>query len=99
MGVGGLGLGVNTDFWKILFHGVKQSSLGTLGTRLSLEGSYNTSKEDFRKLVGCLLGGTDLNYVGHMKCVCRWEFRGKKEEGVLGYGGSGYKQLSYMGQR
>ena len=31
---------------------------------------YNTSKVASGKLVGSLLGGTALNYIGHKACVC-----------------------------
>ena len=58
------GGGVNADFWKILSHSVKHSSLGTTDPRLSAKSAYNTSKVASRELVDSLLGGSALKYVG-----------------------------------
>ena len=34
------------------------------------ESAYNTSKEACGEPLGSLLGGTDLNYVGHREYIC-----------------------------
>ena len=60
---------INTYFRKILGHSVKHGGLGIPDPRLSAEIAYNTSKYARRELVGSLLGGTILNYVGHRACV------------------------------
>ena len=60
---------INTNFWKLLGHSVKHGRLGILDPRSSEACAYNTSKADHRELVGSLLGGNALNYVGHMACV------------------------------
>ena len=36
---------------------------------MSEESAYNTSKAASGELVESILGGTSLNYVGHMECV------------------------------
>ena len=56
---------------EILGRSVKYGGLGITNTRLSVESAYNTSKADNGELVYSLLGGTDLNYVGHRSCVHR----------------------------
>ena len=35
-----------------------------------MESAYNTSKASIREMVGSLLGGTALNYLGHRACIC-----------------------------
>ena len=60
---------INADFQKILGHSVRPGGLGIPDPRLSAESAYNTSKADSRELVESLLGGSVLNYVGHMACV------------------------------
>ena len=60
---------IDTDFQKILGYGVKHGGLGIPDPRLSAESSYNTSKADSGELVDSILGGSVLNYVGHMACV------------------------------
>ena len=60
---------IDTDFRKILGHGVKHGVLGIPDPRQSAESAYNTSKAASRELVESLLGGSVLNYVGHRACV------------------------------
>ena len=60
---------IDTDFRKILGHGVKHGGLGIPDQRLSAESAYNPSKAAIRELVDNLLGGSFLNYVGHRACV------------------------------
>ena len=36
-----------------------------------MKSAYNTSKAASGELVDSLLGGSALNYVGHMACVCK----------------------------
>ena len=48
---------------------MKHGGLGIYYPQLSVECVYNTSKAASRELVESLLGGSVLNYVGHMKCV------------------------------
>ena len=60
---------INTDFWKILGHSVKHSGLGIPDPRKSSESAYNTSKATSGELVDSLLGGTELNYIGHRACI------------------------------
>ena len=68
MPVGG---GGDADFWKILYHSVECGGLGITDPRLPVESVYNTSKSACGGLVGSLLGGINLNYVGHRSCICR----------------------------
>ena len=49
--------------------GVKHGGLGIPDLRLSSESTYNNSKAASRGLVDSLLGGSVLNYVGHMACI------------------------------
>ena len=37
---------------------------------MSTESAYNTSKVSSGELVDSLLGGSALNYVGHISCIC-----------------------------
>ena len=60
---------ITADFRKILGHSVKNSGLGTPDPWMSAESAYNTSNVAIRELVDSLLGGSVLNYVGHMACV------------------------------
>ena len=60
---------INSDFWNILGHSVKNGRLGILDPRLSAESAYNTSKAASGGLVDYLLGGYTVNYVGHRACV------------------------------
>ena len=60
---------IDTDFRKILGHGVKHGGLGIPDPRLPAESAYNTSKAASRELVDSLLGGSVLNYVGHRACI------------------------------
>ena len=60
---------INTDFQKILGHSVKHSGLGIPDPRKSSESAYNTSKATSGELVDSLLGGTELNYIGHRACI------------------------------
>ena len=55
----------DVDFRKILGHSVMHGGLGIPDPRLSAESSYNTSKANSGELVGSILGGTELNYVGN----------------------------------
>ena len=43
-----------------------------------MESAYNIYKAACGELVGSLLGGTALNYVGHRACVCRASARARK---------------------
>ena len=56
---------IDTDFRKILGHGVKHGGLGIPDPRQSAESAYNTSKAASRELVDSILRGTVLNYVVH----------------------------------
>ena len=60
---------LNTDFQKILGHSVKYGGLGIPELWLSEESAYNTSKADSGEVVDSLLGGSVLNYIGHMESV------------------------------
>ena len=60
---------IDTNFRKILGHIVNHGGLDITGPRFSAESAYNTYKASIGELVGSILGGTDLNYVGHMACV------------------------------
>ena len=60
---------IDSDSWKILFHIVKHGSIGILYPCLSEESAYKTYKAASGELVGSLLGGTALNYVGHGACI------------------------------
>ena len=62
---------IDTDFWRILGHRIYRDGLGIPDLRLSAESAYITSKAASRKLVGSILGGNALNYVGHRACVRR----------------------------
>ena len=46
---------------------------------MSAEIAYNTSKADSGELVDSILGGTNLNYVGHRACICRASAGARKE--------------------
>ena len=56
---------INADFREILGHSVKHGGLGIPDPQQSAESAYNTSKAASRELVGSLLAGSVLNYVGH----------------------------------
>ena len=71
---------IDADFRKILVHGVKHGSLGITEPRLSEESAYNTSKASIGELVGCILGGNDLNYVGRRAFVRRASSGVRKEK-------------------
>ena len=60
---------INTDFRKILGHSVIHDGLGIPEPLLSEESEYNTSNVAIRELVDSLLGGSNLNYIGHRACV------------------------------
>ena len=60
---------IDADFRKILGRGVKHGGLGIPDLRLSSDSTYNNSKAASRGLVDSLLGGSVLNYVGHMACI------------------------------
>ena len=62
---------INVDFWKILDNSVTYGGLSIPDPWLSAESAYNTSKAYSVELVNSLLGGSSLNYVGHMVCVRR----------------------------
>ena len=50
-------------------HSIKCAILGIPYTKYSADISYNISKAAGGELVGSLLGGTNINYVGHRVCV------------------------------
>ena len=60
---------INVDFRKILGHSAKHDDLGIPYPRLSAESAYNISNAASGELVDSILGGSDLNYVGHRACV------------------------------
>ena len=60
---------INVDFRKSLGRIIKHSSLGIPDLRSSSDIIYNTSKAASGELVGSLLGGTALNYIGHRACI------------------------------
>ena len=62
---------IDADFKTILGHSVKCGLLGIPDPQLSTEIVYNTSNAASGKLVGYILVGTALNYIGHRVCVCR----------------------------
>ena len=64
-----LGEDINASFQPILGHSVKIDGLGILNTLLSSERAYNTSKAVTWELVGSILGGSAVNYVGHWACI------------------------------
>ena len=68
---GGGGGGVNTNLQKIIGHTVKCDGLGISDPRSSAKISYITSKAACGGMLGSLLGGTDLNYIGHRTCMRR----------------------------
>ena len=59
----------NSNFQKILVHSVKHGGFGIPEPLLPTEIAYNTSKAAIEELVDSILGGTNLNYVGHRACV------------------------------
>ena len=60
---------INANFRKMLRHSIKNGGSGIPKPWLSEESAYNTSKAASRELVDSLLGGSVLNYGGHMACV------------------------------
>ena len=60
---------INANFRKILSHSVKHGGLGIPDPQLLEESAYNTSKAASREVLDSLLGGSDLNWVGHRACV------------------------------
>ena len=56
---------INAKFHQILGHRVKHGSLGILNPRFSRDSAYNASNVPSVVLLGSLLGGNSLNYVGH----------------------------------
>ena len=51
---------------------------------MSADTLYNTSKAASGELVDSLLGGTYINYIGHMACVCRASGSSRKERKQMG---------------
>ena len=68
---------------KILGHIVTVGSLDIPDPLSSEESSYNTSKAASGELVGSLLGGTALNYIGHMSCVRGASVGARKEQNYV----------------
>ena len=66
---------INADFRKILGHSVRHGGLGIPDPQFSVESADNTSKADSGELVDSLLGGFDLNYIGHRACVHKASLR------------------------
>ena len=58
---------VDAKLQKSLGHSVKYGSLGIPEPWLPAESENSTSNAACGELVGSLLGGTNLNYVGHME--------------------------------
>ena len=73
------GGGIDTDFRKILSRSVKRDGLVILDPRSSAEISYKTPNSASGELVGSLLGGNTLNYVGHRSCVRRASAGARKD--------------------
>ena len=71
---------INADFRKILGHSAKHGGLVIPDLRLSAVSAYNTSKAASGELVDSLLGGYDLNYVGHMACVRKASLTARREK-------------------
>ena len=71
---------INADFRKILGHSAKHGGLGILDPWLSAESVYNTSKEASEELVDSLLGGSELNCVGHRACVRKASLATRREK-------------------
>ena len=70
---------INSHFRQILGHSVKYDRLGIPDPRLSEKSAYNTSPVDSKELVDSILGGSDLNYVGHRACIRRSSMVSKRE--------------------
>ena len=60
---------INANFQKILGRSVKHGGLGIPDPRFSAESAYNTSKAASGELIDSILGGSALNYVGHMPSI------------------------------
>ena len=56
---------INANFHKILGHIVKHGNLGIPNTRFSTDSAYNTPNVPSGGLLGSLLGGASLNYIGN----------------------------------
>ena len=64
----------------MLSHSINHGGLDISDPHLSEDILYNTSKWSSGELVGYLLGGTALNYVGHRACLCRASVGARKEQ-------------------
>ena len=62
---------IDTGFRKIFSHSVNCGSLGIPDPRSSAYSAYNTYKASSKELIGSLLGGNALKYLGHRACVRR----------------------------
>ena len=60
---------IDADFWEILVRSVKNGGLYIPDHQLSVDSEYNTSKVASGELVESILGGSAINYVGHMACI------------------------------
>ena len=48
-----------------------------------MESVYNIYKSTIGELLGYLLGGTSINYIGHRACVCGASVGAHKEQNYL----------------
>ena len=54
-----------TNFRKTLVHSITCGGLGIPEPRRSEESSYSTSKANYGELVGSIVGGIELKYIGN----------------------------------
>ena len=70
---------VSDDLRKIQRHIMKKSGQFIPEPCLLMDCAYNNYKVASEVLVGSLIGGTDLNYVAHKRCVRRASVNGRKQ--------------------
>ena len=69
---------VDDDLIETLGHGVKQGGIRIPDTRKLADQSHTMSLEACEALVKSLLGGANLNYVGHKSCLRKATSRARK---------------------
>ena len=55
----------DANFRKILGHSITCGEIGIPETQRSEESSYITSKDNYGELLGSIVGGIELKYIGH----------------------------------
>ena len=69
---------VNDGLRELLVHGVKRGEIGIPDPRKSEDWGYEMSVEACEVLVESLLGGVELNCVGHWSCIRKSITRARK---------------------